>query len=296
MMDLRYHVATLIAIFLGLGVGVMLGGSQFNAEKYEQMLRRLEQGQEELRQQYDAIQQESARDKRVLQQRETALRTLLPLALRQRLPSGARLAVIWCGDWQSRPFWSDLESAIRSAGGQVVSVTTVPDDLSPLPPEVRARAISRLGNRATSVGGKYEALRWFVRGMCDGDYGQRLAELGDAAGLALDGNYSDPVRRFLLLCSATTPERQQRAQAGDIPEIVIADAALELGARVVAAEAEGTEESLVRLLGARGLPTVDNVDTAAGQLSVVLCLAGQDGQFGSKPGVTAPIPPLSPSP
>ena len=48
-----------------------------------------------------------------------------------------------------------------------------------------------------------------------------------------------------------------------------------------------------RLRG-RDIPTVDNVDTPAGQISAVLALAGADGRFGSRPGDTGAIP--SPEP
>lgn len=293
MIDLRQHVASLIAVFLALGLGVMLGGSQLTPQKYEQMLLRVEDAQEQLRRENDLTREESARVRRVVQHRDSTLKAMLPLVLRNQLPSGARVALIWCGDWESRPFRSDLEGALRAAGGQVLSVTIVPDELAALSPDARAGAFDRWGERATSVGGKFEALRWFVRGMIEGGAGRQLEELGRDLGLQLEGDYDSSCRRFLLLCTANRPERQQRAAAADVPEIPLVDAGMELGVRVVAAEPEGLEASIVRALGARGVPTVDNVDTPAGQISAVLCLAGQDGQFGSKPGAAAPLPPLS---
>jgi len=289
-MDLRYHVVSFIAIFLALAAGVMLGGTQFNAQKYESMLHRIEEQQAQLRQENDDTRRESDRLRAALAHRDAALRELVPRLVAGRVAAGTRVAVAWCGEWESRAFWGDLESLLRAAGATIAVRLTVPDHLRELPPDLRQRAIAYFGGTMTP--GSRETLRWFVRGLLSGGYGQLLREVAAAAGIEVEGDLSSGATCLLLLSSVRTPERQQRAAAGELPEVYLADAALEFQGRVVAAEPEEQEESFVRVLGRRGVPTVDNVETPLGQLSVALAIGGQSGQFGAKVGATAPFPPL----
>jgi hypothetical protein len=77
----------------------------------------------------------------------------------------------------------------------------------------------------------------------------------------------------------------------------LARAAAAGGAVVVVGETEGSPPlAPLRSLSDRGISTVDNVDSAAGQLAVVLTLAGARGNWGAKAGSGRLLPPLEAPP
>jgi hypothetical protein len=98
-----------------------------------------------------------------------------------------------------------------------------------------------------------------------------------------------------VIAGVPEPVRETLISSGEVPEKWVVDSAAgDSAIRLVVAEPEETTVSAVEPLKSRGVPTVDNIDTAAGQISAILALAGADGNFGSKPGATRPVPPLEP--
>jgi hypothetical protein len=65
-----------------------------------------------------------------------------------------------------------------------------------------------------------------------------------------------------------------------------------LGVRVVGAEAREARVSCIPIYKAQDIPTVDNVDTVAGRLAVVLALNGVEGHFGVKETADRLVPDL----
>ena len=101
----------------------------------------------------------------------------------------------------------------------------------------------------------------------------------------------DPVKRLLVLVSAADEERAARVASGEVPETRVVDAARAEQAVVVVAEPEQTLVSAVEPLRHGNVSTVDNIDTALGQIAAVLALSGTQGHYGSKRGASRPLPP-----
>lgn len=120
----------------------------------------------------------------------------------------------------------------------------------------------------------------------------RLVELARQSGMELRGNPEAPAAAVLLLTAADDPLRIANVTAGTLPETSIVEGLRAENVRLVAAEPQETELSVVDLLRRRGVTTVDNIDTAQGQIAAVLALAGAEGQFGATPGATRAIPPV----
>lgn len=296
MIDLRYLGLTLIAVFLALAVGLMTGSALGSPERQAAVYEGLRNQFEELRAQNQQVREESEEVRRRLTARDRAMRDLLPLAVRNRL-MGSRIGVVLCGAVDERPFWGDLESTLKIAGAEVGPIVRIPDELRVLSSADRARfeAYWRSPGAAPAEPSRLDPAAWAVVALSRPDQEERLRELASATGMELRGSFSEPVRRLLILTGIPEETRATAVSAGEVPERWAVDAALNQPVlRVVAAEPEGGASSAVEPLRSRNIPTVDNIDTAAGQLSVVLALAGADGHFGSKPGATRPVPPLEP--
>jgi len=292
MVDLRYLALTLIGVFLALAVGLILGSTLGTPDRRDRVYEGLQGQFEQLRTQNQQVQDENDRVRKQLRGRDQAIRELLPVAVHNRLP-GSTVGVVICGPLDVRPFWGDLESALRSAGGRIGPVLRVPDRLR----ELDAASRARLGPRSPAPAADrqpepYEAAGWCVEALARGSERERLQELTRRTGIELRGDTTLPIRRLLLL-GAAPEERTSALAAGEIPEFQVVEAARQEGVRVVAAEPEAGAASVVDALRRRNnIPTVDDVDTPAGQLSVVLALAGADGHFGTKAGAAAAIPAL----
>jgi len=292
MVDLRYLALTMIGIFLALAIGLMVGSALGTPERQSAVYENLRQQFDLLREQNQSVRDANDAARRRLEAREQAEQALLPLAVRGRLP-GSSVGVVICGTWDQRGFWSELESAFRAAGAEIGPVARIPDHLREVPADIRMRMGSlRDPAPLTEEAQRYAAAGWVVRALARGGAVESLEAVARAAGIRLSGDYQTPVRRLLVLTSVPDDLRAANVAAGDVPELRVVDVALEEGMRVVAAEPEETSVSALEGLRRRNIPTVDNIDTASGQISAILALAGADGHFGSKPGASRPMAPL----
>lgn len=293
MIDIRYLGITLIAVFLALAVGMMTGSALGGPDKRDAAYDGLRGQFDLLRTENQRVQDENDGVRRRLNAREQALRELQPLAIRNRLP-GSSIGVIICGPSSERAYWSDLEAAIRSAGAEIGPVVRIPDALREVSPEQRATFEQAWGDPlADNANERYEPAGWMARAMSRSGSSQRLQELATATGMELRGVVRQPIRRLLVLVSVPDDVRAAQVAAGEVPEFRVVEAARAEGIRVVVAEPEETVASAVDAVRQRsGVSTVDSIDTAAGRVAAILALAGEDGQFGSKPGASRPLPSL----
>lgn len=293
MIDIRYLGMALIAVFLSLAVGMMVGSALGGPDKRDAAYEGLRNQFELLRTENQRVQDENDAVRRRLNSREQALRELQPLAIRDRL-AGSTLGVVICGPAAERAYWAELESAIRAAGAEIGPVARIPDALRDLTAEERSRFRSTWQSTETErPEPAYEPARWLVRALARGSSGERLTQMASAAGIELRGDLHIPVRRLLVLVSVPDTDRAALVASGEVPEVPVLETARAEGLRVVVAEPEETVASAVDSLRRRlNVPTVDNIDTAAGRISAILALAGRDGQFGSKPGAARPLPSL----
>lgn len=296
MIDLRYLGLTLIAVFLALAVGLMTGSALGSPERQAAVYEGLRNQFEELRTQNQQVREESDTVRRGLAARDRAMRDLMPLVIRDRL-SGVRVGVILCGALDERPFWGDLENALTLAGAHIGPIIRIPDQPQNLTSADRQRfeGYWRPATAPPAEAHPLEVATWSVQALIRPGQEQRLRELARTTGIELRGDLTSPVRRILILTGMPEASRAVAVSAGEVPEKWVVDTAVnEPGLRAVLCEPEGLSISAVEPLRSRNLPTVDHIDTPAGQISAVLALAGAEGHFGSQPGATRPLPPVAP--
>ena len=62
------------------------------------------------------------------------------------------------------------------------------------------------------------------------------------------------------------------------------------GKPVVGVERSDTDPSQIRFFSGQGLTSVDDIDSAGGQIALVLALQGAHGSFGYKKTADSPLP------
>ncbi|MDI6693344.1 MAG: copper transporter [Anaerosomatales bacterium] len=274
MYNLRYHVASLVAVFLALAVGLVLGGVV--AERGS-VSGRVESLVQQLQSRFDTLQQENTSLKRSFEA-ERAFGQAAAQALVRGALDGRRVLVVTNA---GRADGLDaVRTAVEQAGGEVavLMLERPRADLDVAVPralgsdvatgsEAYAKAAEALSSELTTTG---------LRPVLDA-----LRSAGAVSSRNLDG----PVDACVVI-----------ATAGDGPDefgIALAAALKHRGIACVGAEATGRDTGVAAAASRAGLSAVDDVDAPAGACSLVWCLAGRaEGWFGVKKGASKPFPDL----
>jgi hypothetical protein len=291
--DLRYHVASLAAVFLMLVVGILIGigisgrGFVSDAERS-----RLNADIQDLREQRDAA-NASVED---LENRQKAaedfVESAYPVLAEDRL-AGARVAVLVLGSVD--PSLSVVERAIEDdAGGRVARMRAL---TLPLRFESVENAVQSRAELAGYVGDDQ-------LGNVGRDLGRELAAGGqtplwDALEGEIvevkEGNLADPVDGVVVMRTAEPQKGEtSRFLAGIYQGLGSA------GVPVVGVEPARVEQSAIPVFQDYRLSTVDGVDSPLGELAMILLLADADpGDYGirdtAEDGILPPIDPLPPA-
>jgi hypothetical protein len=314
MMDLRYHLASLMSVFLALAVGIVVGVSLGSSERQAATIRYLQRDVAAIRSEDSRLKEMDTELRRVLAARAAAEAELLPLAIRGRL-AGNRVALLITGEAAAlaAPVIKALELAgadvavtVRLPRGAVDSRQSKVDSKTDRPPGGVAVEADPTGLRSDAPSEAEAVAAAAVRALVQGrpefldSLRARLPEL------EVEGSLAGPVRRLLLICPNDDPDYARLVATGKGVEVAVGRAAREWGALLVAAEAEEARLALegpnsprprppVSLLpaltGVGGI--VDNIDTPTGQIAAVLALAGARGRFGTGPGAGRVLPPLN---
>jgi hypothetical protein len=300
--DLRYHLASLAAVFVALAVGVLLGvaisGKVSDTSESAQ--------RDQISRLSDQLDAERSRT-RAAAGRSAAAQTVTeaayPALMQERL-AGKRVAVVFLGSVDG-----DLRSAIERTlgdGGAGAPLRTLAIKL-PLDAARLDRVLA--GNTELAA---YSGDSDF--GDLGRELGRELVAGGDAPALTAlqselveerSGSTTLPVDGAVVVRSWTPPaaDAVDQAQADRSTETLvegILDGLDSTGVPVVGVESSTTQpaSSDVQLYRERGVSSVDDVDTVFGRLALALLLAGGDpGHYGiadsATDGVTPPITPVA---
>ena len=290
MFDLRYHVASLAAVFvallLGIFVGVGLSGKGFVSDAERENL----QAQiDALRAERDsAVARAANADQRGVELDDFA-KTTYPQLVSGML-DGKSVGVVFVGS-VDQGLANTIRRSVDDAGGRVALVRALRVPLDPeavdgaLRAELDTRGLAGVDNRERL--GR-ELARELVNPGPNPVF-DRLArviveEQSGAAGRALDG---------------VVVARQAGPQEGETQQLL---AGLYSGLAAARVPAVGVERSNSRITAIpvfrqRGLATVDGVDDTAGQVALVFLLAGaRPGSYGIGNGAADGIIPDPPPP
>jgi hypothetical protein len=291
MFDLRYHVASLAAVFLALIIGIVVGvgisGKGFVSDSERSLFN---ERIADLKGRLDSATLRGVELARAQRAAQAFVADAYPALIDGRM-TGKRVALVFVGPVDGRTR-SLVEEALRDAGGQPPLRTValkLPVDLPPL-----RRALS--GRPALAPLATERRI---------GDLGRRLGEELVAAG--------DSVL-WQLLSAALVEERSGKAPPADgvaVARTVAPQAGPtarflagfyaglgSAGVPAVGVERSQAGDSAVGAFAKQDLSTVDNLETEAGRLALVLLLGGATpGQYGVKTtaddGVLPQIPPAA---
>lgn len=284
MLDLRYHVASLSAVFIALVVGILVGVGISGRGVVDKSERRNFQNQiASLQARADQL----TAEKQLLSQQGAAAESFVqdtyPVLMRNRL-AGKRIAVVVIGP-SGGATGSDVSRALADAGGTVALYRAVkePVTLEPLLHALKGTPGFRtLPNIAHELGQE-----WVTGG---------VTPVADKISPLLveeqRGTVGRPVNGVVVV---------ERSAPADAPTLRFLTALLnglsEGGVPLVGAEQVAASPSLVpSWQSVQGMSSVDDIDTPSGKLALALLLGGAPvGHFGLKATADDPLPPIEPA-
>ena len=292
MMDIRYHIATLIAIFLALGVGILVGstvvGSDVLNDQQKKMIDQLEKQFEVLRQKEEDLTTRVEFMNGLLRHYEDFTEALLPSIVENRL-AGMKVALVVSGGLDIP---SGALNSLSLAGARIVSTTVILPGINLSSDSLRSKLAAAYG-----VGDKTspEELRIQVGKTIgyiilnhDVQEIKRLLEQNDL--VKFNGDYSILPDAVIVMGGASSLD-YYFPETIDVPIINNVSGA---GVRVLGVEVSDVKYSYMQVYQAQKITTVDDIDLIPGQVSLVLAMAGESGDYGVKPTAKKFMPSLPP--
>jgi hypothetical protein len=280
--DFRYHALSLVAVFLALAIGILLGatiGDSLVTEAGKGLSSSLHSdvvnARNDARQAHAELNQ---RDKIISDEFPTIVQSVL---------SGQRVAIVSTGSLPSS-IESETRQSVEIAGGAIDSVSSfdIPNQLDDL--ETAA------AGRVPSPGTDPELVKQFGRRI-----GRSLVNAGDLT-QQLHRALPDAFRGDFQSASSVVYFRQPPPDKEDPKQKQLREAFEEglvsglesTGLQTVGVEEQGTDPSQVGWYGDHKMSSVDSVDLPGGRLALVFVLNGEKGKYGIKGTADAPLPKL----
>ena len=266
MPDLRYHLISLISVFLALAIGVLLGVAVADRGVIS----------DRVQAEITSIERDVARQDREIGERDARIED------QEAVLEGMSEAVITgelrdtdvalvTGPYANPDVSEGLQSALSTAGANLVSNRTLEPPAGPA--EITASDTPASGETTTALQTDYTAEARELLGPKDAS-----GERPDVIVFIGGGRIPDGPK------GARDALEEEQTEMIEIWE--------RAGVRVIGVEPRRAGHSEVRFFQEVGIPSVDNADEPAGRAAVVrLATTDDDGSYGLKDTASEPFPP-----
>ncbi len=299
MFDLRYHVASLAAVFAALAVGIVIGVAIAAGGTVEDTTERIREDElAALRDQVEAERERTDVAEREKDAAEELVDDVYPALVSGRL-AGKGIALLFLGSLDGG-LRAAVERTLTDAGAGSPARTTVLE----LPPDLDVIDELLAADPAlASLAGEDE------RGDLGAALGRELALGGEAplwdllaAALVQErtGAFENAVDGVVVVRSwapGETDDIEEAARNGQADTLVagIVRGLAEVRIPVVGVESSAADPSSVPFFHDLGVSSVDHVNTTAGRVALTVLLAGAaSGRYGTKDGAEGVSPPVEP--
>lgn len=277
----RYHAASLLAVFIALAVGILIGIGLAD-DVVSSASQELE---DSLRSDLDEAEQRAEDLQSDLDRERDFSRLAYPALVSDRL-TGSEVAVVAFGELPEDVV-PQIEAALEPAGASVTAVAVLAEP-------IEGDALDALAE------GRFQQIR--------GDASE-LRRLGQAAGRQFSGDgallqrvrtslfsrFSGDLRTVDRVVFVRDPVED--ADGGEQIRIEALESgliagSLETAVGVAGVESSETQPTTLEPFMQQAVPTVDHIDLVAGRLALVAVLLGADGDFGVKDGADSFLPEL----
>jgi hypothetical protein len=285
MLDFRYHALSLVAVFLALAIGIVLGVTIGNSllTDAERSLRG------DLSGKVLEARADASKARTELAGRDRMLDALYPTLVQTRL-NGTRVAVV---SWGPLPdsVETGARDAIRQGGGRLDSVSVFDRPLTELK---TALGDTEFGIETADDAGLKALGRSLAQALIGS--GQLALTLHEQAPDSFAGRFrrADAIVFFEAPkpndgSDQTGVKEREDSRARTI-ETAMLDELAKRTIAVVGVESTSTDPSQISRYKSLKLSTSDSVDKSGGRIALVFTLAGAQGNYGLKSSAQTPLP------
>lgn len=293
-LDYRYYISSIAAIFLALGIGIVIGGALMDngemGRSKEQLIVNLEQEFEQLRTEKRTL-QAGIREREVeLEVLRQFNREVVPLVVTGLL-ANRKIGIVKTNQTIPADLTTDLMEILKLTGAQLLWSIELTGDPEPAVEEDNLAA--RLGLENDLLG-LNQLLTAFTNAVITGEDGELLATLHANNLIQIRGETKESVKEPLDTLILLGGSYEDKINFVDQIDLVVAKQAKLRGVIVAGVEPLTAKISYIPKYKKSGLIAIDNINTLPGQVALVLALAGgEEGHYGVKETARSLLPKLS---
>lgn len=289
MLDLRYHIYSLAAVFLSLAIGIVIGTSFAKSspslETSRRIIQRYEKDSNTLKAEIVKASQSMAQKDAVVKNCQDFCRSVMPIVLKDKL-AWRSVAIIQTGDYGD--LTGSIKQALEMAGAHVSSITEMSRDFPFDDNSKIAQVLVDSGVMPENTGNKDRDKLFSIiaRAIQSGQHQDILSKLEAAGVCTFSGDYTKFNKLVVLVGGANSAETNT-ARSVDAQLVTQLE---KLGVRTIGCETLDAVSSYVPEWHRVGIATVDNADSSMGQIAMVYALNGETAMFGVKEGAERLVP------
>jgi len=290
MIDLRYHIYSLAAVFFALAVGIVIGSSFARSlpagENARRTIVRYENTMRILKREIEHLSEGAAQKEELAKRYEEYCRATLPVAAKGRL-LWRNVAIIQTGDYDDLS--GSVTHAVELAGARITNVVDLNREFPFDDPIKVSQALQSCGIVPPSDSQQMisKLFATVVESVCEGQNPSAKAGLREAGVATFTRSANFTRARLVVLVGGASSPAGNTSGSVDAPLVSALD---DVGVRVVACEGSQAVVSYVPAWSKMGIATVDNADSPMGQLALICALNGENARFGVKETADRLIP------
>ncbi len=283
MIDLKYHITSIVAIFLALGLGVLIGstivGDDILGEQQKKLLDRLEEQFTVIKERETKLVLDNEYKDGIISNYENYSQTLLPPLVNGRLTE-ENLAIVVTGN---SDIPSGLINTLTLAGAEVHSKTVILPNLSLTSGDINQKLTEYYNIENDDTENPRDRLRNYIGGsvaavLLNQDDLGIIDFLQENDLINFSGNYDIPLDGVIILGGTNSPET---LFASSFDQSLIENLA-DNGMKVFGVEKSEVLHSYIEFYQNYNITTIDNIDLSPGQISLVFAIGGEPGHYGIK--------------
>lgn len=285
--DLKYHIASLVAVFLALAMGILIGttmlGSDAIVEQTKQMAQNLEKDLSNLRGENSELTGKVVGLEKSSRDYQQFGREILPQLVANRL-QGVEVALVETSNYG---FNEDLIKTLQAAGAKIHSTTSIQAAFDLSDQAKKQQIINFLGLQETKTEKVMSDLATQIaQGIVVGDNLATLNYLEEQGLIKKSGAYGVPVNTVIII-GGSQDENSGFVEIIDQPMLSYF---VKKGINVFGVEHRDVVKSYMKLYQKNKISTVDNVDTVPGQVALIWAMQGKPGDYGVKETAKSLLP------
>lgn len=266
----RYHLLTLVAVFLALGLGMVIGIAYLQGPTVDSLTRQVR----ELNLRFTTEVAPLREENRTMAEGIASLRRQVT----QAVGLSGKAAVIRTGDYPEAA--RAVREVLTEAGLTVQNTTVVPHEFPVKARLAMDRIVARLSAGRPQLQARTDqVVKIVAENVARGGASTELETLRDLGLVETDGNYAQSVD-YVVIVGGAGADYENRSATVDLPLI---DALKSLGVRVAYVEPRDVGQSSLRAVADRDIAVIRSVDTDLGRIGLVLALREDQGARGRAP-------------